>query len=266
NKGFAAAHNDVIRQCQTPYILVLNQDVFLEKSYCAESLLFLDTHRDVASITGKILQASSLTPLVKTDTIDTCGLRVHKQFHHFFDIARGEPFEAHTDVQEVFGVSGAAGVYRVAALNDVAFSLESTKEYFDESFFMYKEDVDLAYRLRWHGWKAYGIPTALAYHVRTAKSVLLIFNRASNIIARWSYRNHLLFLFKNISVGIFTRYFFFIVAYEFAKFCYLFVREPRAVGAFLEAMKLWKRMLLKRRALFGQRTISDADMIRAMNL
>ena len=40
-------------------------------------------------------------------------------------------------------------------------------EYLDESFHMYKEDVDLCWRLRLAGWECWYVPSAVAYHGRT---------------------------------------------------------------------------------------------------
>src|SRR5206468_2603702 len=37
-----------------------------------------------------------------------------------------------------------------------------------ESFYMYKDDVDLSWRLRLAGWELWYVPTAFAYHGRTS--------------------------------------------------------------------------------------------------
>lgn len=39
-------------------------------------------------------------------------------------------------------------------------------DYFDADFRMFYEDLDLAWRANLFGWKAYYIPSAVAYHVR----------------------------------------------------------------------------------------------------
>ena len=63
---------------------------------------------------------------------------------------------------EVFGVSGAAAMYRMSFLRDVAIG----GEIFDEDFFAYREDADLAWRGRLLGWRAMCEPAAVAHHVR----------------------------------------------------------------------------------------------------
>ena len=61
-------------------------------------------------------------------------------------------------IEEVFGASGAAALYRRAMLEDV----RVLGEYFDEDFFAYREDADLAWRARLLGWSCLYVPTALA--------------------------------------------------------------------------------------------------------
>ncbi len=63
----------------------------------------------------------------------------------------------------MFGVSGAALVARREALEDVTVAGECL----DESFHMYKEDIDLCWRLRHAGWECWYVPSAVAYHGRT---------------------------------------------------------------------------------------------------
>jgi GT2 family glycosyltransferase len=62
----------------------------------------------------------------------------------------------------IFGVDGAAGLYRRVMLDDVAVA----GEVFDEDFAIYREDVDLAWRAQILGWESHFAPAAVAYHVR----------------------------------------------------------------------------------------------------
>ena len=81
------------------------------------------------------------------------------------DIGQGSRDDSRFDGQrEVFGVSAAAALYRRSALDAVS----SDGQAFDEAFFMYKEDVDLAWRLRRAGYAACVASEAVAYHGRTA--------------------------------------------------------------------------------------------------
>jgi GT2 family glycosyltransferase len=64
---------------------------------------------------------------------------------------------------EVFGACGAAALYRRAMLDDVALT---PGEYFDERFFAFYEDLDLAWRARRRGWRAVYRHRALGFHAR----------------------------------------------------------------------------------------------------
>lgn len=63
---------------------------------------------------------------------------------------------------EVFGASGAAGMYRMSFLRDVAID----GEIFDEDFFAFREDADIAWRGRLFGWRSIHVPPAVGTHVR----------------------------------------------------------------------------------------------------
>lgn len=63
---------------------------------------------------------------------------------------------------EVFGACGAAALYRRSAFEDAG--------RFDESYFCYHEDVDLAFRLRLRGYRCLYIPSAVVRHVGSAIS------------------------------------------------------------------------------------------------
>ena len=65
----------------------------------------------------------------------------------------------------MFGVCAAAALYRRAMLEDVRLG----DDYFDSTFFVYLEDVDLDWRARLRGWKAYYVPDAVAEHERGAQ-------------------------------------------------------------------------------------------------
>jgi len=91
-------------------------------------------------------------------------------------IDEGQGQEDHGEFEvpgEVFAVSGQNPIYRRDALLEVAYPsvLDKVGEVFDEDLFMYKEDVDLGWRLRLFGWKAWYEPTAIAWHGRGTSAV-----------------------------------------------------------------------------------------------
>jgi hypothetical protein len=82
--------------------------------------------------------------------LDSTGICWTKNQRHF-DRGSGEADRGQYGRAEyVFGVTGAAAFYRRACLEDVAFHGEA----WDEDFFLYREDADLAWRAAWRGWNA----------------------------------------------------------------------------------------------------------------
>ena len=80
-----------------------------------------------------------------------------------FDRGSKQADDGHYDELEyIFGPSGAVPLYRRLMLDDIVFD----KEYFDEDFVIYREDVDLAWRGQMLGWQGVYSPRAIAYHVR----------------------------------------------------------------------------------------------------
>ena len=72
----------------------------------------------------------------------------------------GRPATERTGRDEVLCVTAGAGLYRRTMLEATRLS----SGYFDPSFFMYFEDVDLGWRCRLAGWRALYVPDAVVYH------------------------------------------------------------------------------------------------------
>lgn len=185
NLGFARAYNRLLgraRELEAEYFLVINPDTILEKQSLSELIKALDENPGLASVSPKVLSLGS-------EKIDTLGL-ILKPGLRFFDYAQGKLFPS--GAQEIIGPSGAAGLFRLKALEKI----RENGHYYDENMFMYKEDCDLAYRLFLAGYKSQTVFDALVYHdrsVRVIKSGLfgIIKNRQtkSRQVRIWSFRN-----------------------------------------------------------------------------
>lgn len=274
NLGFAFAHNQAILWTDSDYVLALNQDVILEPDFLAKTVEFMDAHHDAGSISAKILrweykQIEDLKKYEKTDIIDSLGLKIYKS-QRVVDRGSGEQDKSqYENITEIFGVSATCPMYRRQALQDVRFE----DEFFDIDFFSYKEDVDLAYRLAWRGWKSYFLPDVIAYHERSAKGqekishLALVRHRKdkSKFVSYHSYKNHLFTLKKNLSSRNFWRYFFPITWFELKKFIYLLFLEPSALGAISEVWAKRKKIKTKRRFIMSHRLIKDDEMRKWFN-
>lgn len=143
NNGYAAAANAAVRELRrrgVDLLLLLNPDTVVETA-------------DLDGISGLFegdLRLGSVCPvLVEADgrTFDSLGLRL-TPWGSVADHAQGKRRHATGTraVAAVIGPTGAGGIYRMSAL-------ETIEGPFDERFFMYFEDADLALRLRRDGWQ-----------------------------------------------------------------------------------------------------------------
>ena len=196
NLGFSKAYNQLIEQARSQradYFFVVNPDVYLKSDALEKLVEALENKQDLGSVAPKLLRWNFKANEF-TDIIDSCGLGF-KSGLYFFDIGQGKTDYGQYDNEKIIGPSGAAALYRMSALQKVA----AEGQYFDEAFFMYKEDCDLAYRLNLAGFASALVPQAIAYHDRTAAGGSLAARffgrrRRSSSINHWSFI-HQYFLF-----------------------------------------------------------------------
>ena len=277
NLGFGAAHNQILRNSECDFYACLNIDIIFEPSFLSELAKMIDEKTNYGSVGGKLKRwdfsqkENAEKSFGKTNFIDSISLRVLRA-NRFENLGEGEIDCGQFDQsKEVFGISGAAVLLRKKALDDVCFvSDEGEKEFFDESMFMYKEDVDLAYRLQWAGWKSIYAPAAVAYHDRTVdvsgNSILhLIKNRSkkSKRVNQVSYLNHQILLAKNVSGqslsrGVQNATFW----YNFKVFVYLLIFETELLGQWWHFFKLRKKIRAQREQL--PKRVSGAEIEKFM--
>lgn len=163
NVGYAAAMNAGIVATTGRYVLALNPDCRLEPDFAAVLTRRLDAAdaADVGSASGRLYRAEGPN-LAQSSLLDSAGIRFTASGRHLDrgagEIAAGR-FESE---EEIAGASGAAGFYRRSALEGARIA---TGE-FDADFFLYREDADLAWRLRKLGWRCLYVPAAVASHRR----------------------------------------------------------------------------------------------------
>lgn len=208
NIGFGRAYNRLLAKAEklgAEYFLIINPDTILEPEAIKKMMAVLEADKDLTAAAPKILRWDFTNDL-KTQQIDSCGL-ILKPGLKFIDLGQGEVDAGQHDQASIIGPSGAAGLFRLTFLQKI----KQGADYFDSDLFMYKEDCDLAYRLRSAGLKTILVPAALVYHDRTAAAYergIWGFwqkrRRLSRQVRAWSFLNqHLLFIkyFRNESWG-----------------------------------------------------------------
>ncbi len=262
NVGFSCAHNEILRKTKSDLYACFNIDMIFETNFLSELVLSILKNPAYGSVGGKLKkwdfsQYEKDKNLGKTNFIDTVGIKMLKS-HKFEDIGQGEiDFCQFDKPKEVFGISGAAVLYKREALEDTAFlNEENKKEYFDESMFIYKEDVDLSYRLQWAGWKAHFTPFAIAYHDRTTfslgqKTLQLLNNREkkSKNINQVSYLNHHILLEKNFSEKFSSSVKSSTWWWNIKIFIYLLIFETETLGQWWKYLKIRKRIKAQKQSM-----------------
>jgi GT2 family glycosyltransferase len=188
NTGFSRGQNLGIHAGTGEYVLCLNFDCFLEPDFLDRAAEVFRSHADAGGVSGRLRK---LVDGKKTEYLDSTGI----SFHCCFPAERGEWAPDDSSWQRpgvIFGPSGAAACYQRAALESVRYE----DEYFDEDFFLYCEDIDLAWRLNLAGWRSYYEPAALAYHERGSTRKESTWERRNYFIT--GFRNRLLAMYKNL--------------------------------------------------------------------
>jgi len=174
NAGFAVACNQGMRTSTAPFVALLNDDTEAEPGWL-EALVTKLTANDgptlpdppdpsspVARQQSPLGSAASLMlyadrPLV----VQSAGISMDRAAIAWDRLGGHDACEAQ-DACQVFGASGGACLYRRAMLDQIGL--------FDERFFAYLEDVDLAWRAQRVGWRCVYVPTARVLHHTSATS------------------------------------------------------------------------------------------------
>jgi GT2 family glycosyltransferase len=278
NSGFTGGHNILFKKSDSEYVLLLNPDMYL-LSDCLEKLVkTLDSFSDAGVVAPRLMKwdfsaiNSPGLELSFTDRIDSLGLQVYRSRRVVEFMAGKEwskikgdflsyPERDEIASYEVFGVSGALPLLRRSALEVVK---DSRENIFDPLFFMYQEDIDLAFRLREAGYKAYVNLDAIAYHDRTAAMPEHAndFGAAKNkktqseLVKYHSYKNHLMMLYKNEYWQNLILDFSWIMWYEFKKFAWFLLFNRSVLKGLREVWVYQKTLKNERRNIKKSRKIN----------
>jgi GT2 family glycosyltransferase len=200
NMGFSRAYNKIIKKAinrNASLFLMLNPDMILKEDAIEKMVSVMEGNGSLGSVSPKIFKWDFKNK-EKTDIIDSCGIKLNPGLN-FIDMCQGRPDKESCCSVRPVGPSGAAGMYRISALEKI----KENNKYFEELMFMYKEDCDLIYRLFLAGFKSDCVRDAIIYHDRTATSggesyLDIIKNRKgrNKNIKAWSFLNQQIIFMK----------------------------------------------------------------------
>ena len=241
NRGFGAGANTALARMrqvasELEFGLILNPDVRLEPEFAENLIHEMLRHPRVALASGKLLRDDGRT-------IDSAGIRMPRhrrpRDRGSQELDRGQ----YDRVEFVFGASGAALMTRLSALDELAVE----GEVFDEDFFLYHEDTDLAWRAHRLGWRVLYVPSARAIHRRGWQR-----DRRFQIpvsIRRHSFKNHYLQMIKNERGRDFLANLPAIAVWEVLRLGFALLRDRALLAGYRDAWRLSRRAWRKRRLI-----------------
>jgi len=241
NTGFAVAVNRGIRESKGEFIALINNDTVLEEEFIAELAKGMKEHPECGSLGCKMLAYDDHTLLDGVgDGYRRGGLpgRIgHREKDTgLFDQGR-----------YILGACGGAALYRRSLFCDIGL--------FDDDYFAYLEDVDIALRAQSAGYKCYYIPSARIYHLGCGTTG----SGYSPLVVKLSAQNNWNTIVKNIPFPLLIKFLpqiAFWQAYYLAVVC---VRGgqvlPWIEGSF-KALLLLPKMLGKRAQINKKRKVS----------
>ena len=250
NVGFARANNiaaEMLDDCD--WIALVNPDAFPEPDW-------LENLVDAAHRRPEFTFFASKTVIADLpEYLDGTG-----DVYHISGIGWRRGYQRHIASsrlaeEEIFAPCAAAALYRRDAWEEVGG--------FDEDYFCYFEDVDLAFRLRLMGYRCLFVPTAVAYHVGSVtsggqQSDFSVYNGHRNLV--WTYVKDMpgyafwLFLPLHIAMNIITIGWFVMAG-----------RSRVILRAKWDALKGIREAWRKRRTIQSVRKVSVGDVIRLMD-
>jgi N-acetylglucosaminyl-diphospho-decaprenol L-rhamnosyltransferase len=163
NGGYAFGNNLGLARGRGRYMLLLNPDTELPPLALGEMVSYLDLRPWAGAAGPKLVRADGSLDLACRRSFPTPEVSLYRMLGLSRRFPRSRRFARYNltyldpdEAAEVDSVVGAFMLIRQAALERVGL--------LDESFFMYGEDLDLAYRLKQAGWKILYNPAVTVLH------------------------------------------------------------------------------------------------------
>jgi GT2 family glycosyltransferase len=262
NLGFAGGMNVAMARTRAPWVLTLNADARPAPDYVDRLLDRAQAQSQVrvGAVTGRLVRPLSPDqPDGEPRRLDACGMILTRNWRHL-DRGSGEVDRGQWSTPDrVFGATGAASLFRRAALDDAAVE----GEIFDPRFHSFREDAELCFRLRERGWEVAYEPAAVCEHRR--------FNlpeRRSAMPAAvnlHSLKNRYLLRIYHQTAGNLARTFFPTLARDLAALGWVLLRERSSFAAYMWLWRNRREIVRRRRLILGRRTVPPSAIDRWFN-
>jgi hypothetical protein len=239
NLGYVKAANQGISCSGGEFLVVLNNDTKVDARWIEHLVRIARTDPALGICASK--QLNFFDPTL----IDSAGIQFFRGGYARDRGKNEKDLGQYDDQGEIFGAAGASAFYRRAMLDEIGF--------FDEDYFAYCEEFDLAFRAQLRGWKCVFVPEAIVYHMSGQTRAAI----DEKFLVYHIERNRILTIIKDYPVRLGFLNWPFLLKYELDAFMrFLKKGEMELVAARLGALKLMPRMLNKRNAIQRARTAS----------
>ncbi len=250
NLGFAAGNNLALRSARDcDWIALLNPDAFPAPNWIECLVATVEAHPDFQFF-GCLMRAADAPGLLDGtgDVYHVSGFSWRRD--------HGIAIEyAHVVPGEIFGPCAAAALYSRPALDEVGG--------FDESYFCYHEDVDLAFRLRLRGYRCWYEPTAIVDHIGSGIS-----GKRSSFSTYYGHRNLVWTFVKNMPLALLLCLLPLHLIFTMISFVVCALRGQAGIlfKAKLEAIKGLSAVWHSRKPIQATRKISSIALLSVMSL
>lgn len=249
NLGFAAGNNLALKHAGgAEWVALLNPDAFPDPEWLERMMLAAFAWPEFSFFGSRMLLADAPRLLDGTgDEYHASGMAWRRD--HGVPLERGA-----AEAGEIFGPCAAAALYARAALDEAAG--------FDERYFCYHEDVDLAFRLRLLGHRCRYVPDAVVHHVSGG-----IAGRRSDFATYHGQRNLVWTYVKDMPAALFWLY---LPLHLLANLAAVAVCAARgqmlvALRAKRDAVMGLPRVWAQRGAVQAARRVSERDLLAVMS-
>ena len=250
NLGFAAGFNRGAAAAQGSWLLSVNPDLVPEPDFISQLIAAASVDPRLGMAAPKLLRADD------PQRLDSTGLFLDRRRRPYDRGQMQVDCGQYDTALNVFGACGAGAFYRKAMLEDIAL----VGEYFDEDFFAYGEDADLAWRARLRGWHCQYVPEAVARHARGWGDTLRKRPNSNSMGPRLALRNRYLMSLKNDGFGYWLRDLPYILAAELPRLVYMLFTRPTALLGLVDVLRLAPAARRKRRLIRSAQLVPDAEL------
>lgn len=210
NVGFSSANNSALSQAAGRYFLILNPDTVLEEGTFEKMIKFCEEHPDAGAVSSKLILANGKLDSACRRSFPTPSVAIPRMLglSKLFPKSRlfGKYNLTYLDENETYKVDAICGAFMF-----IPAEVLKKSGLFDETYFMYGEDLDLCFQINKAGYNNYYYPEVTTIHFKgesTRKTNLSYVNNfygAMNIFIRKNFKGVPRILSWILQLGIYFR-------------------------------------------------------------